>query len=248
MKLYNLFKEVIFEESQKRIRLLTEGVDVDSVRAAIDGMYMVNVKYRPEEDNVVSNRYVAVYNLGKTKSGNDAIRVYQVSGGNRKQADWKTFRLDRVEGWQPTKMRWYNPVSDYDASIPKYQVGRDKTMSSVSKFVDPTKFNNPRNMPAKKQGTTIEPRVSTSTTQSGEEPEVDTSNMIKIPEPEPDDDFIPEPNSPEEPEQKQVPEPKVKVPQSNTPRKVNTTIPKPNDDESEYEEEEVDDENNENNQ
>jgi hypothetical protein len=247
MKLYNLFKEVIFEESQKRIRLLTEGVDVDSVRAAIDGMYMVNVKYRPEEDNVVSNRYVAVYNLGKTKSGNDAIRVYQVSGGNRKQADWKTFRLDRVEGWQPTKMRWYNPVSDYDASIPKYQIGRDKTMSSVNKFVDPTKFGNPRNMPAKKQGTTIEPSVSTSTS-SKTEPEVDTTNMIKIPEPEPDDDFIPEPNSPEEPEQKQVSEPKVKVPQSNTPRKVNTTIPKPNDDESEYEEEDVDDENNENNQ
>jgi hypothetical protein len=246
MNLYNLFKEVIFEESQKRIRLLTEGVDVDSVRAAIDGMYMVNVKYRPEEDNVVSNRYVAVYNLGKTKSGNDAIRVYQVSGGNRKQADWKTFRLDRVEGWQPTKMRWYNPVSDYDASIPKYQIGRDKTMNSVNKFVDPTKFNKPRNMPNKKQGTTIEPRVSTSTSPNTE-PDVDVTNMVKIPEPEPDDDFIPEPSSPEKPEQKQTSEPKVKVPQSNTPRKVNTTIPKPNDYESEYDEEDVDNENNENN-
>lgn len=242
MKLYNLFKEVIFEESQKRIRLLTEGVDMDSVRAAIDGMYMVNVKYRPEEDNIVSNRYVAVYNLGKTKSGNDAIRVYQVSGGNRKQADWKTFRLDRVEGWQPTKMRWYNPVSDYDSSIPTYQINRDKTMSSVSKFVDPTKFKNPRNMPTKKQGTTIEPRVSTSTSPVTE-PEVDTTNMVQVPEPEPDDDFIPEPKTPEEPEQNQKQEPKVKVPQTNTTRKVNTTIPKPNDNEPEYEEEDVVDNN-----
>lgn len=246
MKLYNLFKEIIFEESQKQIRLLTEGVDMDSVRAAIDGMYMVNVKYRPEEDNIATNRYVAVYNLGKTKAGNDAIRVYQVSGGNRKQADWKTFRLDRVEGWQPTRMRWYNPVSDYDSSIPTYKIGQDKTMSSVSKFVDPTKFNNPRNMPTKPQGTTVNPSVSTSTSPKAE-PDVDMTNRIQVPEPEPDDDFIPEPEIPEEPEQNQQPEPRVKVPQNNGTRRVNTTIPKPNEEEPEYEEEEIDDENNETN-
>ena len=239
MKLYNLLNDVIIEESKKNIRLLTEGVGLDNVRNAIDDKYMVNIMYRPEDD-VSSKRYVAVYNLGKTKSGNDAIRVYQVSGGNRKKSDWKTFRLDRVEGWEPTKMKWYNPISDYDSSIPKYQINRDKTFKVLNKSVDPTKFGNPRGNP-KQEPTNV----------SKPEPSIDTqdrTDMVKVPEPEPDDDFIPEPE----------PEPdsndnitnnsnnkKVKVPVTNI-RKVKTkTNPDTEEPEIEEPEIEVDEENNE---
>lgn len=239
MKLYNLFKEVIIEESQKHIRLLTEGVDVDNVRNAIDDKYMVNLMYRPEEDNVLSKRYVAVYNLGKTKAGNDAIRVYQVSGGNRKQSDWKTLRLDRIEGWQPTKMKWYKPISDYDPSIPDYKINQDKSFSVLNKSVDPTKFGNPRD--AKPTQTTA-PTSPVPTSQNV--PQQDRSDMVKIPEPEPDDDFIPEPTNEPAPEKQPKQKPNVKVPTSMTPKKVKTEIPKP-----EQEEPEIDDneENNENN-
>ncbi len=237
MKLYNLFKEVIIEESQKHIRLLTEGVDVDNVRSAIDNKHMVNIMYRPEEDNVLSKRYVAVYNLGKTKKGNDAIRVYQTSGGNREKSGWKTFRLDRVEGWQPTKMKWYNPASDYDASIPDYKINQDKSFSVLNKSVDPTKFGNPRD--AKPTQTTTPTNV-VPTTQNA--PQQDRNDMVKIPEPEPDDDFIPEPTTAPEPNQQQ--KPNVKVSTSMTPRKVKTEIPKPNEEEPEIEDNEENNENN----
>lgn len=235
MKLYNLFKEVIIEESQKHIRLLTEGVDVDNVRSAIDDKYMVNIMYRPEEDNVLSKRYVAVYHLGKTTAGNDAIRVYQVSGGNRKTSDWKTFRLDRIEGWQPTKMRWYNPASDNDASIPDYKINQDKKFSVINKSVDPTKFGKPRSA--------IKPNDISSDLGSNGEP-IDRSDMIKVPEPEPDADFIPEPTTEPETKKQPIKKPNVKVSTSMTPKNVKTEIPKPNEEEPEIEDNEENNENN----
>lgn len=241
MKLYNLLNDVIIEESKKHIRLLTEGVDLDNVRNAIDDKYMVNIMYKPEDD-VLSKRYVAVYNLGKTKSGNDAIRVYQVSGGNRKKNDWKTFRLDRIEGWEPTKMKWYNPISDYDSSIPKYKINRDKTFSVLNKSVDPTKFGNPRGNP-KSEPTNV----------NKTEPSIDTqdrTDMVKVPELEPDDDFIPEPESKEKPIDNvgNNDNRKVKVPPVTTTRKVKTTTNQ-NTEEPEIEQPEIEDdeENNENN-
>lgn len=236
MKLYKLFNDIIIEETQKRINILTEGVDINNVRDAIDNMYMVNVMYRPEEDNVLSKRYIAVYNLGKTKAGNDAIRVYQVSGGNRKTNGWKTFRLDRVEGWEPTKMRWYNPISDYDSSIPKYKINQDKTFSVLNKSVDPNLFGNPRSVKINQ-----EPKPSTSIDKISNK-----QNMVKIPEPEPDDDFIPEPNSKSN-EPNNIIEPKVKVPSSMSPKKVKTELPSDEVDDEPNMELDTNDEDNENN-
>lgn len=217
MKLYKLFNDVIIEESIKNIRLLTEGVNMNDVRSAIDNKQMINITYRPEEDNVPTKRYVGVYNLGKTKSGNDAIRVYEVnSQGSRPSQNWKTYRLDRIEGWQPANKKWYNPASDYDSSIAKYQINRDKTFSSLTKSVDPTKFNNPRNIPNN--------RIPTDDKSDNKQ---DRSNMVQIPTPEPDDDFIPEPTnvktSTQEPGNNSQPERKVQVPTSNNVRRVKTT-------------------------
>ncbi len=228
MKLYNLFKEVIIEESQKHIRLLTEGVDVDNVRKAIDDKNMINIMYRPEEDNVLSKRYVAVYHLGKTTAGNDAIRVYQVNGGNRKTSDWKTFRLDRIEGWQPTKMKWYNPISDYDDTIPDYKLNQDKKFSVINKSVDPTKFGKPRDAEPNQVPTSVGQNV----------PQQDKRDMVKVPEPEPDADFIPEPTNEPAPEKQPNKKPNVKVSTSMIPKKVKTEIPKPDKEEPEIEDNE----------
>lgn len=135
MKLYNLFEEVIFEEVEKNLRLISEGVSADVVKAAIDGKYNVNILYRDYEDQPPSKRYIQVYNLSKTKGGNDAIRAYQIVGGSKKgnkNGFWKIFRLDRIEGWFPTNAKWYKPVSDIDPSIPKYNTNGDRSMSSVA--------------------------------------------------------------------------------------------------------------------
>lgn len=134
MKLYNLYEEVILEEINKNRQLITEGVSIEDVKAAIDGRYNVNILYRDFEDAPPSKRYIQVYNLSKTKAGNYAIRAYQIFGASKrgnKNAYWKIFRLDRIEGWYPTRVKWTKAVSDVEPSIPKYNKNGDKTMSQV---------------------------------------------------------------------------------------------------------------------
>jgi hypothetical protein len=147
MKLYNLFQEVILEEIERHRGLITESVSFDEVKAAIDGRYNVNILYRDYEGQSPSKRYIQVYALGKTKSGNDAIRAYQIIGASKrgnKNGYWKIFRLDRIEGWFPTKMKWNKPISDVDPSLPKYNQNGDKTFSNVSYQA---KFNQPQQTP-----------------------------------------------------------------------------------------------------
>lgn len=139
MKLYNLFESVILEEITKAKQIISEGVSSDDVNAAINGKYNVNILYRDYEGQPPSKRYIQVYNIGKTKGGNDAIRAYQIFGGSKKgqgKGFWKIFRLDRIEGWFPTKIKWQKPVSDLDPSIPKYNTNGDRSMSQVMNKVN----------------------------------------------------------------------------------------------------------------
>jgi len=135
MRLYNLYEELILEEINKNRQLITEGVSIEDVKAAIDGRYNVNILYRDFEDAPPSKRYIQVYNLSKTKSGNDAIRAFQIFGASKKgnkNGFWKIFRLDRIEGWYPTKVKWTKAVSDIEPSVPKYNTTGDRSMSQVS--------------------------------------------------------------------------------------------------------------------
>ena len=134
MKLYNIFESLILEEIEKKRRILSEGVSFDDVKAAIDGKFNVNILYRDYDDQPPSKRYIQVYNLSQTKGGNDAIRAYQIFGASKTgngKGFWKIFRLDRIEGWYPTNMKWHKPVSDLDTSIPKYNMNGDRSMSKV---------------------------------------------------------------------------------------------------------------------
>jgi hypothetical protein len=134
MKLYNIFQEIIFEEISKKKVSLNESVSSDEVKAAIDGKYNVNILYRDYEDQPPSKRYIQVYAFAKTKAGNDAIRAYQIFGASKKgnkNGFWKIFRLDRIEGWFPTNVKWSQPVSNLDSSIPKYNANGDRSMSQV---------------------------------------------------------------------------------------------------------------------
>ena len=144
MKLYNLFQDIILEGHSQ---IITEGVSTSDVKKAIDGKYNVNILYRDYDGVAPSKRYIQVYNLSKTKAGNDAIRAYQIFGGSKttpKSGAWKIFRLDRIEGWYPTNMKWQNPVSDGSSSIPAYNQTGDRTMSVVNKKVDPSTFTRQR--------------------------------------------------------------------------------------------------------
>lgn len=134
MKLYNLFESVILEEIDTHRKLITESVSTDDVNAAIEGKYNVNILYRDYDDQPPSKRYIQVYNLSKTKAGNDCIRAFQIFGASKKgekNGFWKIFRLDRIEGWFPTKVKWQKPVSDIEPSVPKYNPNGDRSMSQV---------------------------------------------------------------------------------------------------------------------
>jgi predicted DNA-binding transcriptional regulator YafY len=139
MKLYNLFEELILEEVE-RGRFLLESVSEDKVKAAIDGKYNVNILYRDFENAPPSKRYIQVYQYGITKAGNRAIRAYQIFGASKTSnpSDWKIFRLDRIEGWFPTKVKWVKPVSDFDSSIARYNKDGDNSFSQVLSKADIT--------------------------------------------------------------------------------------------------------------
>jgi hypothetical protein len=147
MKLYKILEELILEEKAKA--LLTENVSETQVIDAINGRYNVNILYDdyPDAEPAVapSKRYIQVYNLAETKAGNKAIRAFQIFGGSKTtpgHGAWKIFRLDRIRGWFPTKVKFARPVSDKDPSIPMYNQNGDRTMSRVLNKVN---FNNQQN-------------------------------------------------------------------------------------------------------
>jgi hypothetical protein len=143
MKLYNLLEDIILEEIEKTKEFLTEGVSDQEINDAIKGKYNVNILYDDYPDAMPSvapsKRYIQVYNFAETKAGNKAVRAFQIFGGSKttpKEGAWKIFRLDRIRGWFPTKMKFYKPVSDLDANIPTYNKNGDRTMSRVMNKVD----------------------------------------------------------------------------------------------------------------
>lgn len=147
MKLYNLFEQVILEEKLKHQQIISEGISTNPVVDAITGKYNVNISYLDSDTNMVTNRYIQVYVLGKINgTGNNAIRAYQISGGSKRnnKNGWKIFLLDYIQSWTPTNMKWTHPVSDFDVNIPGYNQLGDKTFSSIIAQVDPATFTRQR--------------------------------------------------------------------------------------------------------
>ncbi len=144
MKLYNLYECVILEEINNQ-KLLLEGVSNQEIDDAINGKYNVKILYQDIKGKSPTDRYVQIYNRGVTHAGNPAIRVFQIGGQTNSQVgEWKLLRIDRILNMTKSGMKWYNPVSDYDTSIPSYNQTGDKSMSIVNKKVDPTTFTRQR--------------------------------------------------------------------------------------------------------
>lgn len=129
-KLYNLYEQVILEATE-----------IEMVMDAISNHYTVNITYDNGKDDgsVNSKRYCEVYNFGTTYGGNNAIRVYQLSGPNGR--GWKTFRIDRITKWEPTSFKFYKKVSDRPGSDAEDFKPHDKTLSHGGN-VTIAQFNN----------------------------------------------------------------------------------------------------------
>ena len=129
LKLYNIFENIILEEQ----KLLTEGMSRDNIIQAIDSNVRYRIWYQGERETVASERLVDFYALGRTKTGNEVVRVFQPFGFTTSQnGKWKLLRLDRITRIEPTK---YNigkkSIDQFDPSIPTFNRSGDASMASV---------------------------------------------------------------------------------------------------------------------
>lgn len=150
MKLYNLFQEVILENSNPQI--ISESVSDNEIIKAIDGKYNVNIKYQDYKNQPPSTRYIQIYSLGVLSNGLKAIRAYQIAGGSKTKPNgaWKIFRLDRIVGLFPTNMKFFKPISNYSPEIGVFNPNGDKkgnfikgqSVNTYSNLIKQVKFDN----------------------------------------------------------------------------------------------------------
>ena len=120
--------------------LLKEDVSTDEVLDAIRNKKYVRIRYDDGKDsdhgNPRGSRVIQPMAIGTTKKGHPVVRAFQVSGNSRKGApNWKFFRLDRINKWEPYKKKTFGTLPDY--SFGKYNKVGDKLMGS---FIDNAKF------------------------------------------------------------------------------------------------------------
>lgn len=133
--------------------IINEGVSTDEVLDAIRNRRYVRIKYddkkKGNHGNPRGSRVIQPFAVGTTKSGHPVVRAFQTSPNSRKGApNWKFFRLDRIEKWQPYKKKTFN--STPDSSFGVYNTIGDDTMGT---FIDNVKFLDPNSPLAKvKQG------------------------------------------------------------------------------------------------
>lgn len=146
MKLYNLFEEVILEG------LITEGVSTQQIIDTIDGEYARNgkkfirrIRIHYDGDDVKDKfgnvtregkgwRNIVVHAYGRLKNGGrEAIRAYQVYGDSLRNEQnpegWKLFRLDRISHWEPTNLKYWEPIEI--AGQPTNMEGDNSMIGSV---------------------------------------------------------------------------------------------------------------------
>lgn len=131
LKLYNILEELILESKD----LLTETISDQDIMDAIDSNYRYKIWYQGEnEPNAAGVRYVDFYALGKSKAGNDVVRVYQGGGfsSTNNPGGWKLLRVDRILNMQKSGHHVGNKSIDkYGDDVPPFNPTGDKSMSSV---------------------------------------------------------------------------------------------------------------------
>lgn len=126
MKLYNLYKDVIFEETGVKLELNEGGTpSLSDVQQALTNKHAVNLSYKDG-----AKRYGQVISIGKTSKGNDAVRIYQINGPNirtkqGKEQRYKVFIINHITNWSETSMKLnlppdelFKPTQDITLGLP----------------------------------------------------------------------------------------------------------------------------------
>lgn len=128
----NLFEEIVIESS-----LLTEGVSVDSITNAINGLHPAWITYDDTKGGGgKARRMIYPVAYGTTTAGNPVVRAFQPQGSSkrglttppndREFPKWKYFRVDRIKFWRTVNSRTYN-----ENELVGFNDEGDKSMSEV---------------------------------------------------------------------------------------------------------------------
>ena len=125
MKLYNRVKELIIE-----------AVATSPIVNAIRNKHVCELSYRDDSSIGSGKRVIQPVALGTSKKGNKVLRAYQTEGPSLKVnekgvplPDWRMFRLDRMD--------YFNPVKGGESAFvnfeepPLYNPTGDRSMTTV---------------------------------------------------------------------------------------------------------------------
>lgn len=119
MTLYNLAESLILEVAGR-----------DTIMGCMSDKRIAEVYYDDNEDpGGKGKRWIQIYCYGKSKAGNDVIRVYQVGGDTKTiQPGWKLFRVDRMNGLKKLGGKIYEPK-------PLFNPNGDKDMIQIYNII-----------------------------------------------------------------------------------------------------------------
>lgn len=116
--------------------ILNESVSGDDVSSAIDNRVGVLITYNGENNEHSGVRYIEPYVYGATTKNNPAIRAYQYYGDTKTGVpEWKLFRLDRIQSWQPTGNKFDIEPQARGWAAQAFN-GQDKLLPTIYKVVD----------------------------------------------------------------------------------------------------------------
>ena len=120
MTLYNLAQSLILEVASR-----------DTIMGCMTGRRIAEVYYDDGEDpGGKGRRWVEIYCYGKSKAGNDVVRVYQIGGDTKTiQPGWKLFRVDRMNGLRKLGGEFYEPR-------PLFNPDNDKDMIQIYNIIN----------------------------------------------------------------------------------------------------------------
>ena len=119
--------------------LVTENVNQDKVINAIQRRREVKIIYDSKDNNPNGKklRIIQPVAYGLSKSGNEIVRAFQPMGDTETDhIAWKTFRLDRIEQWSPTRKVFTEPPGFQYQTKGLFNPNGDNSMSEVYKIAD----------------------------------------------------------------------------------------------------------------
>ena len=115
-----------------KFELILESIGQSLAYDAIQNHNVVIINYAGDDDTSRGKRTIEPYVLGRTSANNIAIRAFQPNGDTSSSVpNWKTFRLDRILSWNPTKKTFNSPPNQRGFNVAPYNQNGDGSLQSI---------------------------------------------------------------------------------------------------------------------